>query len=215
VDAGGESYPGERLLRQPSPIDVYRKISAGDPFRLQERCGRFLRERCYLVEVDRLTEECRRWVAVTSMTYRGDPDLDTWLTERIDLALVHVMREDIEVHMGQGEVPCRDVDDEVFDPRWEFMSDTFGLLPSVAIGAAVRFNALDPRPRKVFFLLAMECRSVQQCLDDGYGPKEKLRSDFHVAAEALLGEPLGIGKPIQSKKKLQSKKKRRKKGGAS
>ena len=63
----------------------------------------------------------------------------------------------------------------------------FGLDEDQARLGAVRFHRLDLWTRRAFCALLIDRQSVEECLELGFGPIERLQSSVRMAMKALLG----------------------------
>lgn len=167
------------LLAGSSPEAILAKITQGDPLRLHEMCGRRVRELSLLLDPDRLHEHSLSWIAVAA-TRAASGEIDSgWLTRMVDCTIERCLREDREQqHVAPGSPPA-DL------KHYSFIHEAFGTESGLVRSAAVAFNALEQRARRGFFALLVEGKSVEECLEEGLGPREMLRDNVLQALCAL------------------------------
>ena len=76
------------ILAAASPREVLARLMSGDPLELRALCARRIEEHRYLVDVDRVFLRAVARTARFAHRYRGLPELDTWLGEQVDTALL-------------------------------------------------------------------------------------------------------------------------------
>ncbi|MCZ6598357.1 MAG: hypothetical protein O7B99_12010 [Planctomycetota bacterium] len=130
---------------------------------LRARCARLVRQRAFLVDPDRLRERT---------LLRADGG--------IDAALEELLAEDEEAE--RAGLPLEDP----WSSPYAFLIQGFGTEPRLARTAAVRFNGLGERTRRVFFALLLEQLDDDACFARGLGPPAALQEDLFEALRALL-----------------------------
>ena len=162
------------------PREILERLATGDPLGLEESGARRIRERFHLIDPDRLFQRSLLRVALAAPgPGREEETFEHWLTDRIDEAIGEALRQDQE-RLIAGDPPPR-------PEHHDFMDEWMGIEPEAALAAAVRFNGLPRKARRVFFELIVEGKSVARCLEDGLGPAEMLRVNARRALSALLG----------------------------
>jgi hypothetical protein len=156
-------------------------ITTGDPLELYPLGTLRTKQRCYYFDPDRVFDESAFNVVVCSLKLRKEDEFDRWLVERVDEAIDDLIRRDTQAVLNQK------VTEDLVMESAEYLVGCWGLGPRSAFEAAVRFNNLPELPRRAFFALLVDHRSVAQCLEDGMGPAEELRENTVRAIEAILG----------------------------
>ncbi len=152
-----------------TPEEVYARISNGDPLDLMPLCAIRMRERAYLLDLDRILARVQAITAVGACVEQQDRGSLAWLIDKVDRAIWKVLQEDEE--RERSGIPDLD------DCHHLFLVQAFAIERAIARTAAVRFNALDERTRQVFFRLLVEGSDVETCLAEGLGDRKTLRED--------------------------------------
>jgi hypothetical protein len=156
-------------------------ITTGDPLELYPLGTLRVRERFLYFDPDRVFDESAFNVVAMSLGLRKEDDFDHWLVERVYEAIDDLIRRDTQAVL-RGRVT-----DDLAMESGEYLVGCWGLSPHEAFEAAVRFNNLPELPRRAFFALLVDHRTVAQCLEDGMGPPDDLREHTVRAIEAILG----------------------------
>lgn len=156
-------------------------MSTGDPLGLYPLGAMRVRERFFYFDPDRVFDESTFNAVVMSLSLQKEDDFDQWLVERVDEAINDLIRRDTQA-VKKGRVT-----DDLIQESAEYLVGCWGLGLAEAFEAAVRFNNLPEKPRRIFFAMLVEHRSVAQCLEDGLGPKDEMREYTVRAVEAILG----------------------------
>lgn len=144
--AGFERWRGKR------PSDILEELADGDPLEIGPRTVARVRERALLLDFERTAERAMARVALSALSYRGEPPFEQWLEARIDQAIADMLEEDATEEF-EGVPP-----ENGHEPRFEWLAGAFGLEPALARRACVRFNDLPERTRRVFVLTTLEER---------------------------------------------------------
>ena len=172
--------PAHEILDCRDPKEILARLAHGDPLHLYERCAQQTRERCLLIDVDRLFELALAVVATTAAVVPGDRvGTSDWMNSQIDRAIDSILNEDQETERRAVD-PC---DPE--DPSFALVRDVFGVEPTLARSVTVVFNGLPRRIRRVFFALVVEARSIDECVEEGLGNVESLRTSVRHAFRVL------------------------------
>jgi len=166
-----------RLAGKPAS-EALARISNGDPLRLYPQVAGRIRERCFLLDPDRVFERALLLVAVGIET---EPEACTradWLVERIDRAIRSVLDRDGEEE--RAGIPA----ERPFEHFRVFVECCF-LEPGLARLASVRWNGLGQRAREGFYRLIVEGRPLEEVLALGLGPPERLQRDILTGLQAI------------------------------
>lgn len=178
LEVRGGGHPAPHLLRG-EPSEVYSRITAGDPLRMEERSALRLLELAYLMDADRVVERAQLWVARKAHRYEGG--LGDWLVAQIDRAVADLL----VVDRKEVEDGLRSLDES--DSRYSFMTDQFAVLPEETLIAAVRFNDLPEPYRRALFALVIRNRPLEECIADGtLGTKEEMAFRTCYALEMIM-----------------------------
>ncbi len=171
---------GEAIVRSgETPQRILERLTTGDPLGLVELSARRVHERHYLIDAERLFERSLLRVAQMAPALKRETRFEPWLLERVDVAIGDLLRQDHE-RVLSGDLPWR-------TEHHGFIEEWMRFEPAQALCAAVRFNGLSDGPRRAFFGLLVDTRSVAECLEAGLGPPEVLRENGQRAVTALLG----------------------------
>lgn len=184
-----EGSPGARARRlaraallAPQTLEArLGSITGGDPLSLYPLGAARARERCLLLDPDRVFDEGIFNVVALSVLLEERDDFDAWLLERVDEALDNLVRRDSEA-LRRGVL-----DDGEVRESGEYLSGCLGLSAGEGLAAATRFNRLPFRTRRTFFALLVEQLPLEDCLRVGLGPRDELRERALRAVEAILG----------------------------
>jgi hypothetical protein len=167
-------------LGQDPPARMRRAMREAQALQLGPRCAERLRERAYLMDPQRLETRALARMAYDGHANRDDTTLAAWMATCIDNAIRDLIVED-EEEEARGLVHP-----EPLESPHAFMVHWFALEGGRARTAAVRFNGLPHRVRQSFHALAVEGLTIEQCLERGLGPVEKLKREARSALQALL-----------------------------
>lgn len=162
-------FPGSEFLSGASTRDVLVKIVEGDPLEIGELALERLRERALMLDTYRVTLRAMARTARAAMSYRGTPDLTTWLRSRIDESIDDAILEDREEE--RLALPAA----EGGDARYAFLSEALGVEPGLARRMCVIFNDLPDEQRRAFCSIVMEGKSLNRHVAEGNGPPSKVR----------------------------------------
>jgi hypothetical protein len=165
-----------RVLCAASPREVLGRILCGDPLGLAARVEERLRARAYLFDADRVFLRAAARCARMALRYRGDPPLQRWLAERVDEALLDLLRADAEGELrGEPAGPERLA---VF----EALARPLGLDPARMHSACLAHNQLPQAQRLAFREVVLEGRSLDSLAARG----DRSATDIARAARAAL-----------------------------
>jgi hypothetical protein len=165
-----------RVLCAGSPREVLARLLCGDPLGLAARVEERLRSRAYLFDADRVYLRAAARCARLALRYRGDPPLQRWLAERVDEALLDLLRADSESELrGEPAGPERLA---VF----EALARPLGLDPARMHSACLAHNQLPQAQRQAFREVVLEGRSLDGLAAHG----DRTATDIARAARAAL-----------------------------
>ena len=145
-----------QLLAGSSPREVLARLLAGDPLELARHAGEGLRRHAFLLDADRVVLRAMARCARMAARYRGAPELELWLRERVDEALLDLVREDAEA-LRRGEPPGA-----VQLAAFVALARPLGLDPAAMRAACAHFNLLPLAERAAFRALVIEGRSLDE-----------------------------------------------------
>lgn len=181
-DDGAQARVLAILRRGPAAVALER-LQDGDPLGLYPRVSHRLRARALLLDVDRVHGRTLVQVARLGPSIEGAPNLESWLDARIDEAVASTIRQD-----QQDEAANLPLD---FDEtrQYDFMILSFGIPPASARRSSLAFNGLADWDRQAFFALLMDGKTVQEVLDMGFRPPERLRERVLRGLKVILLTP--------------------------
>ncbi len=144
------------VLGGQSPREVLARMLQGDPLDMRVVVSRRLTERAYLFDADRVHLRALAHCARRALRYRGNPPLETWLAELVDLALFELLREDAAAER-RGSAP----DAEILAAFVE-LARPLGLEPTAMGRVCLAHNLLREPDRQAFYGLVIAGRSLEE-----------------------------------------------------
>ena len=169
-----------RLLSGASPREVLARLMNGDPLRLVAVVEQRLRARAYLFDADRVFLRAAARCARFAGRYRGEPVLGTWLAERVDEALLDLLRADA-LAARRGEAPGREQ-----LAAFELLARPLGLEPARMHAACLAHNQLGVEERRAFRELVLEGASLDALAARRGRPATELARAARAALLTLL-----------------------------
>lgn len=177
--------------------EVLARISNGDLLKLYPLCARRIRDTYFVLDPDRVFERALAMVAVGIEVEAESCLRPEWLVGTIDRAIERTLDHDREEERA-GLPP------ENPEEHFRLFVEAFFVEPPLARLSAVRLNGLEERVRKGFQLLIVEGRPLEECLELGLGPPERLQLDILLALEAIgLIDEKGFGRAKGNDKEEQ------------
>lgn len=136
------------------PNELLARLADGDPLSLELRCAMRRDELHYLVARRRLFQRAIARTAYAGYSYRGDPPLEPWLRQCIDLSLHELLQED-EAETRSAR-PIEDPSD------YEVMALALGIDLEAARSLCAEFNGLPNATRGAWFAVAIGGKSVAE-----------------------------------------------------
>jgi hypothetical protein len=168
----------QRLAGKPA-ADVLSRISNGDPLRLYPLCARHIRERCYVLDPDRVFERVLAIVAVGIELEAERCAEPAWLAGKLDESIQSVLEHD-RAEEQDGLPPDNP------EEHFRLFVEAFYIEPPLARLSSVRYNALDERLRRGFQKLLIEGLPLEEVLAmEGLGPPERLQLDILLGLKAI------------------------------
>ena len=169
-------------LAATNPQEVLRRLVDHDALHLQAAVQPRLNARALILDPERVFVRTAARVAYRAVT-EAEPSpgkVAEWFARRLDEAIDDCLRQD-------GQRAARDeYSAEIFDQHAQFHW-TFMVPAREVLRAAVAFNGLPFESRRSFFALLIERRSVDDCVAEGLGPRERLRERVLAALDAATG----------------------------
>ena len=151
------------------------RLVGGDPLELRALCARVTDERRYLIDVDRVFLRAAARTARFALRYRGQPELDEWLTENIDAALLDIVADDSEI----GDAPR---DPSALDD----FARPLGLDPDRVHLACAAFNRLPSAERSAYWVLMIRLRSLDEAVVELGGSATEIARSARRALDTLI-----------------------------
>jgi hypothetical protein len=152
----------EDLLLTGSAREVLARIVGGDPLAIRARVAARLRARALLIDLERAALRTFALVARDSLQWRRRPDLETFLSERVERALDQLLGEESAALLEPaGPRPASTV-----PATFDHLARPLGLDPRGLQRACARFHTLAPEVREAFFLVLLEDRSPESLAAD-------------------------------------------------
>lgn len=183
-------FPGRELLRGGTTREILERIYEGDPLGVLTRVEEWLRKHAVLIETTRVFHSTLARIAFEADRYRGDPPFDGWVNDCIAKAVGLLL--DRDTHEEQLGIPPQ----EPFDEHYYALSAVLGIEPPLCRRAALVFHQLPDKTRQVFYKVAVEGKSLNRIVAEGYGPPEKTEERLRYAFTMMsaLGR-FGLGGP--------------------
>ena len=178
-DPAAAAFPFGGLARS-QPSRVLQLLVERDPLGLEARARRRLAERWLLLDLERVFQR-----AAARATYRAliDPPADArsaaWLGERVDEAIADCLSIDAYGRPGGADASADD---------HRLFAEGFGAGVEHARAASVHFHALPDRARRTLIEILMNGKTIDECLDVGLGPRERLADELELALDAATGD---------------------------
>ncbi len=138
------------LLWTGTPREVLARLVPEDPLGLRARVAQRLGERALLCDAERVLLIAQATCALQASTWRGDPDLPTWLAARVEEALSVVLTEEASGLDGGRRDPLRT------------FAEPLALDPRRLAAACARFNRLPFEQREAFFALVLDSTGLDR-----------------------------------------------------
>jgi hypothetical protein len=132
------------LLWGGAPHEILARIVPDDPLGLRALVAGRLSERAFLCDAERVLLIAQAHCALQSSSWRGVPELPTWLEERVEDALASVLSE--EGSAAEGGLA----------ESLGLFAEPLGLGAVDLAQACARFNRLPFEQREAFFALVLE-----------------------------------------------------------
>jgi len=145
-----------RLLAADSPRAVLERIHGGDPLALRDRVAERLEARALLLDPDRAWLRSLAYCARYARRLSSDDELEAWLLDRVDEALLDLVREDDE-RMRIGAAPDAHLLADV-----AACAVPLGLDARHVFEACASFNRLAPAVRGAFVQLVLRGRGLDE-----------------------------------------------------
>jgi hypothetical protein len=186
VDAASAERDPLALLRAPSAREVLRNLVQGDPLRVEERVRARIEALAVLVELEPVVQATMANIAYFAGRYRGRPDFERWLAQRVEAGIERVLEDEAEADRTLRS----------FDPPTELhlrIGGALGMNPRLVRPALVVFNSLPLRVRRVFQAVVVEHRSLDSLPLERFGALEVRERRLRTALESISAlRPVGV-----------------------
>ncbi|HVS19674.1 MAG TPA: hypothetical protein VMT18_13805, partial [Planctomycetota bacterium] len=123
------------------PSAALEALADGDPLGIEERVRALLRQKAWLIDVERMLARGVAAVAFAAHRYNGFPDLERWIARELERAALMLIEEDREAVLDG-----RPADFETAASlRW--LTESLGLPAAASTRATVAFHALPDEVR--------------------------------------------------------------------
>jgi len=167
-------------MRRGPAAEVLAQLQSGAEHVIRPRVSLRLRERALLLDVDRVCERTLVQIARRGPTYDAGQSLDAWLSSRIDESAASIKRQDEEDETAGIPFDAEETQ------HFGFLSRCFGIPPDQVRRSSVAFHNLCEWDRQALFGMLVEGKSMQELLDTGFGPRERLRERVLRGLKVLL-----------------------------
>jgi hypothetical protein len=162
---------------------VLARIVPEDPLGLRLRLRARLAERALLVDAERVLLRAHVLCALHAPTWRGDPELATWLDQRLDEALAAVLAEE---SAGEGRGLARAL---------AAFAAPLALDAARLAAACARFNRLPLAQREAFFAVILDGAGAEPLASAWRLSLTDLARRVRAALELFRGERPGEREP--------------------
>jgi hypothetical protein len=138
----------EVLLLTGTPREVLARIVPEDPLDLRARVGARISERALLLDVEHVLLRAQALCSLHAAAWRGEPELEEWLAQRVEEALAAVLSGE------EGESPGPE-DLALFAAPLE-------LDPRALATSCARFNELPFEQREAFLTVVVDAVAVDR-----------------------------------------------------
>lgn len=171
------------------PSHVLQVIADGDPLGIENRVKMLLRKAAWLLDVERMVARGMAAIAFAAYSYRGFPDLDSWIERELERGARMLIDEDSEAVLDGQTVDFATAS----SLRW--LTELLGLPAAAATRATVVFHALPKDVRRAWYAQAVDKLSLDECVAAGMGTRERLEVMSRRATQAMSlaadpGDPL-------------------------
>jgi len=137
--------------------EALRTLVQADPFGVQARCRRTLRENVYMIDALRLERRAQARLAHDRAHARRAGRLERWVDQTVEASLADLLHED-----RCGEAAGTEVR-EPADARYEGLAARLSLPVRQARRFAVAFNGLGPATRRIVFEVRIRGVAPDEC----------------------------------------------------
>lgn len=167
-----------RRLAGKSAAEVLARIAEGDLLRLFPLCAQRIRDAAYILDPERVFEHALSRAAVRIEIGGERCSEPGWLAECVDMAILAILERDRQDE--QAGIPP-----DQPSKHFPVFIESCYVEPTAARLASIRYNALDARIRLGFQKLIVEGKPLQDVLELGLGPPERLQLDILLALKAI------------------------------
>jgi hypothetical protein len=141
---GSDGAPGaaRELLLFGTPREVLARIVPEDPLGLRERIGARVIARALLLDVERVLLQAQALCSLRAAAWRGRPELDVWLDQRVEEALAAALSDE----PGEAQSP----------EDLALFAAPLALEPSALARGCARFNRLPYEQREAFHAVVLD-----------------------------------------------------------
>jgi DNA-directed RNA polymerase specialized sigma24 family protein len=172
-----------QILSGASPREVLARLMAGDPLHIRGLVARKLGERAYLCDADRVFMRSIARVSRFAVRYRGQPEIDEWLSGAVDEALLDLLRDDLEAERAGAAADQADI------AAFVDLARPLGLDPLAMRGVCNTFNHLPEAERRAFHALLIAGRSLDELASESGQSATDTARAARRALDTLLALP--------------------------
>lgn len=177
-DAADASW--RELFAAPSSSQILRRILEGDPLRIEERCRERIERGALLVDLERVVQCVLANVAYFARRYRGSPEFEAWMRQRVEAGLERVLEDEQELDRTLRS----------FEPPIALhvrVGALLGMNPRLVRPALVVFNSLPLKVRRVFCAVVMDARPLASLPEEQFGAADVRERRLNCALASIGG----------------------------
>lgn len=153
------------LFAAPSSSQILQRVLAGDPLAIEDRCRARIATLALLVDLERVVECVMANVAYFARRYRGAPEFEAWMGQRVEAGIERVLEDEAELDRTMRS----------FDPPSALhmrLGALLGMNPRLVRPALVVFNSLPLRVRRVFCAVVVEGCALESLAVERFGARD-------------------------------------------
>jgi len=169
TDSPSQRYPGDEVLGGESPAEVLERLVDGDPLHVEDRCRLRLRQKDYLLPLERLVDRAMARAAYAAVEYAGEPPLGEWLSKCIERAERDLLDEQYDEEVRRVP-PSLSADRSFYEELAKSTKIELALCRSLCLAV----NSLDSEHRSVLCAVTLHGKSLRRYVAEGNGPPARV-----------------------------------------
>lgn len=174
------------LFAAPSSSQILQRVLAGDPLAIEARSRARVEALAVLVDLERVVQCVMANVAYFAPRYRGSPEFEAWMRQRVEAGLERVLEDEAELDrtLCAFEPPS---------PLHVRLGALLGMNPRLVRPALVVFNSLPLRVRRVFCAVVVDGRALNSLPAEPFGAPELCERRLRCALSSISAmRPVGV-----------------------